>query len=47
MSVKSSSLAEYSSEFRIIAAELGWDVKALRGVFLHSLCEQLKDELAT
>ncbi len=27
------------------AAESGWDEKALRGVFLHSLCEQLRDEL--
>lgn len=40
------SVADYSVEFRILAAEAGWNDEALRGVFLHGLCEQLKDELA-
>ena len=40
------SVADYSVEFRILAAEAGWNDEALKGAFLHGLCEQLKDELA-
>lgn len=40
------SVAEFSVQFRIVAAESGWDMKALQGVFLKGLSEQIKDELA-
>lgn len=42
----SHSVAEYSVEFRTLAAEAGWDDSALQTVFLNGLSEQLKDELA-
>lgn len=40
------SAAEYSIDFRTLAAEAGWDDVALQSVFTHGLSEQLKDELA-
>lgn len=40
------SVAEYSIEFRTLAAEAGWDDSALQTVFINGLSEQLKDELA-
>lgn len=40
------SVADYSVEFRTLAAETGWDDLALQSVFLNGLSEQLKDELA-
>lgn len=40
------SVSDYSIEFRILAAESGWGDKALRGVFLRGLAENIKDELA-
>lgn len=40
------SVAEYSVEFRTLAAEAGWDESALQSVFLNGLSEQLKDEMA-
>lgn len=40
------SVAEYSVEFRTLAAEAGWDDTALQSVFTNGLSEQLKDELA-
>lgn len=40
------SVAEYSVEFRTLAAEAGWDDSALQTVFINGLSEQLKDELA-
>uniref|UniRef100_A0A8C6UCE1 CCHC-type domain-containing protein n=1 Tax=Neogobius melanostomus TaxID=47308 RepID=A0A8C6UCE1_9GOBI len=40
------SAAEYSVEFRTLAAEAGWDDAALMSVFTNGLSEQLKDELA-
>ncbi|KAK7883132.1 hypothetical protein WMY93_029306 [Mugilogobius chulae] len=42
----SRSVAEYSVEFRTLAAEAGWDDAALQTVFVNGLSEQLKDELA-
>lgn len=42
----SMSAAEYSVEFRTLAAEAGWDDIALMSVFASGLNEQLKDELA-
>lgn len=39
-------MADYSIEFRLLAAGSGWNDSALRGVFLQGLSEQLKDELA-
>lgn len=41
-----SSVAAYSVDFRILAAESEWDEVALRGVFIKGLSEELKDELA-
>ncbi|KAK7884344.1 hypothetical protein WMY93_027467 [Mugilogobius chulae] len=40
------SVAEYSVEFRTLAAEAKWDDVALQSVFVNGLSEQLKDELA-
>uniref|UniRef100_A0A4W6F130 CCHC-type domain-containing protein n=1 Tax=Lates calcarifer TaxID=8187 RepID=A0A4W6F130_LATCA len=40
------SVADYAVEFRILAAETGWDEPALRGIFIRGLAERLKDELA-
>ncbi len=40
------SAAEFSVEFRTVAAESGWNAEALLGVFLKGLSDQLKDELA-
>ena len=40
------SVADYSVEFRILAAESGWNDEALRGIYMHGLNEQFKDELA-
>lgn len=40
-------MASFSVDFRILAGERGWDDRALRGVFVKSLCEDLKDKLAT
>lgn len=42
----SKSVAEYSIEFRILAAEAGWNDEALMSVFANGLNDQLKDELA-
>ncbi|KAK7940549.1 hypothetical protein WMY93_003875 [Mugilogobius chulae] len=41
-----SSVAQYSLNFRIAAAESGWDETALQGAFFHGLNENMKDELA-
>lgn len=40
------SVAHYALNFRIAAAESGWDQKALQGAFFHGLNENIKDELA-
>ena len=40
------SVADFSVDFRILAADAGWDEPALRGVFVNALSEQMKDELA-
>ncbi|KAK9539547.1 hypothetical protein VZT92_004646 [Zoarces viviparus] len=42
----SASAAEHSIDFRILAAESGWEERALKRFFLSSLSEGLKDELA-
>lgn len=42
----SRSAAEFSVDFRTLAAESGWDGEALMCVFTNGLSEQLKDELA-
>uniref|UniRef100_A0AAQ4RRK4 Retrotransposon gag domain-containing protein n=1 Tax=Gasterosteus aculeatus aculeatus TaxID=481459 RepID=A0AAQ4RRK4_GASAC len=39
------SVADYSIEFRILAAESGWDEEALQGVFYNGLNEGVKDSL--
>lgn len=41
------SMADFSVDFRILAEEAGWEEKALRGVFLNSINDDLKYELAT
>ena len=38
-------VADYSIEFRTLAAEARWDEAALRAVFVRGLKDQLKDEL--
>lgn len=43
----SSSVASYSIDFRILAAECGWDTRALQAVFVKGLSDDVKDELAT
>lgn len=42
----SRSVAEYSVEFRTLAAEAGWNDTALQGVFQTGLTDSVKDELA-
>nr|CBN80957.1 Gag-protease [Dicentrarchus labrax] len=42
----SGSVAEYSVEFRVLAAESGWGEEALQTIFVHGLSEFMKDELA-
>ncbi|KAF7640741.1 hypothetical protein LDENG_00018150 [Lucifuga dentata] len=42
----SRSVAEYSIDFRVLAAESGWNEEALQGAYLQGLSEQIKDELA-
>ncbi|KAK5909547.1 hypothetical protein CesoFtcFv8_003468 [Champsocephalus esox] len=42
----SESVSTYSIDFRILAAESGWDEMALQIVFSRGLNDQLKDELA-
>ncbi|KAI2655590.1 Transposon Tf2-6 polyprotein [Labeo rohita] len=42
----SRSVAEYSVEFRIIAAESGWNDVSLQELFLNGLSDRIKDELA-
>ncbi|KAK9513177.1 hypothetical protein VZT92_026735 [Zoarces viviparus] len=42
----SASAAEHSIDFHILAAESGWEERALQGVFLSCLSEELKDKLA-
>lgn len=43
----SRSVAEFSIDFRVKAAETGWGDDALRGAFVIGLSDRLKDELAT
>lgn len=42
----SSPVAQYAIDFRILAAESGWDDTALQDVFLRGLSDNVKDELA-
>lgn len=39
-------MADYSIEFRTLAAEAGWDEGALHSIFVQGLDEVLQDELA-
>uniref|UniRef100_A0A3B5QW10 DUF4939 domain-containing protein n=1 Tax=Xiphophorus maculatus TaxID=8083 RepID=A0A3B5QW10_XIPMA len=41
------SVSDFAIDFRIKAAESGWNVVALKSAFFHGLNEQIKDELAT
>ena len=43
----SSTVSQYSVDFRILEAACGWDERALQGVFVKGLKEELKDELHT
>ena len=43
----SGSVASFSVEFRILAAECGWDEPALMTLFARNLSEELKDGLAS
>ena len=43
----SRSVAEFSVEFRTVAANSGWNDQSLQGLFLSCLNEPIKDELAT
>lgn len=40
------SVADYASNFRIMAARTDWDESTLRGTFHNSLSETIKDQLA-
>ncbi|KAF7646963.1 hypothetical protein LDENG_00179570 [Lucifuga dentata] len=42
----SRSVAEYSIDFRVLAAKSGWNEEALQGAYLQGLSKQIKDELA-
>ena len=39
-------VSQYAVDFCILAAECGWDERALQGIFVKGLSEELKDELA-
>jgi len=41
------SVANYSVEFKTLAADAGWDDAVLRGLFLNGLSDLLQHELAT
>lgn len=41
------SIADFLIDFRIAAAEAGWSDRALHGVYLHSLNDEMKDHLAS
>jgi len=43
----SESIANFSIEFCILAAECGWDKPALMTLFTMNLSEELKDKLAS
>lgn len=47
LSQGSLSVAKFSIEFRITAAESGWGEQELKGIFLRSLSDTLKDELGS
>jgi len=40
------SVADFSVEFKTLAADAGWDDSALRGTFLNGLSESLQDAIA-
>lgn len=42
----SDSVSQYANNFRILAAESGWDDSALQAVFQKGLACEIKDELA-
>lgn len=42
----SSSLTDYSIQFRILVARSSWNDAALQGLFTQGLAEKLKDEFA-
>lgn len=42
----SAPVSQYAIDFRILAAECGWDELALQSVFLQGLADNIKDELA-
>ncbi|KAK9525405.1 hypothetical protein VZT92_016118 [Zoarces viviparus] len=42
----STSAAEYSVDFQILATESGWDKEALKGIYRHNLSDLLKDDFA-
>ena len=42
----SDSVAQFASNFRILAAESGWDEMALQSVFVRGLTDRIRDELA-
>lgn len=41
------SAADHSIDFRILAKEESWDELALRGIYINSLSENIKDQLAS
>lgn len=41
------SIANFLIDFRIAAAEAGWSDDVLDGVYLHSLNDEMKDQLAS
>ena len=41
------SVAKHSVDFRVLALKSWWDERALQGVFLRSLRDELRDELAS
>lgn len=46
-SQNSGSVAEFAVEFRILAAESGWDETASRAAFIRCLSEEVKDEFSS
>ena len=43
----SRSVADYAVDFRMLAVESAWNPESIFNTFLHTLSEEVKDELAT
>lgn len=47
LNLRQGSIADFLIDFRIATAEAGWSDDTLQGVYLHSLNDEMKDQLAS